>query len=156
MYLLTLIRLESWNHTIKEMKEVSFGKNNSGLYHVRKIARLDWSKSAKQFSVNSRRKLLFYYCPYSFQGTFLQLNLLQLPINELKQNSKQVDSSFPLSDKYFSVFWVVISAKYVVLFILEKCLLHSYSYLWYLLEFGSTIFMYHGKTFRRHVSFSIS
>ena len=37
--------------------------------------------------------------------------------------SKHVNSSFPLSDRYFSGFWLVISAKYVVLFILGKCLL---------------------------------
>ena len=43
-----------------------------------------------------------------------------------EQASKQVDSSFIPSDRYFSAFWVVISAIYVVLFILGKCLLDFY------------------------------
>ena len=42
--------------------------------------------------------------------------------------SKQVDTSFPPSDS-FSDFRVVILAKYVVFFILGKCLLDSYQLL---------------------------
>ena len=59
------------------MIEVNSGKNRSDLYHVREIARLDWTKMGKQFSVNSRRKFLSWH--------------------EASRGSKQVDSSFPLS-----------------------------------------------------------
>ena len=46
-----------------------------------------------------------------------------------EQASKQVDPSFLPSDRYFSAFWVVISAKCVVLFFLGKFLLYSYKLL---------------------------
>ena len=102
MYPLPSIWLESWNRTIKRMIEVNSGKN-SDLYHVRQIARLDWSKTVKQFSVKSRRK---FHSWHEWQG---------------EQASKQVDSSFPLSDKYFSAFWLVLySRKICCTFHLEK------------------------------------
>ena len=46
-----------------------------------------------------------------------------------EQVGKQVDPSFFPPGRYFSSFSVVISAKYVVLFILGKCLLDSYELL---------------------------
>ena len=58
MYLLPLIWLESWSHTIKGMIEENSQKNISNLCHLRKITQLDWSKTAKHFSVNSRGKFL--------------------------------------------------------------------------------------------------
>ena len=50
-----------------------------------------------------------------------------------EQVSKQLNSSFPSSD-----FWVVIFVKYQVPFIL----LDSYKCFWFLLKFGSTVFIY--------------
>ena len=102
MYPFPLIWLESWNHTMKGILEVNSGENRSDLYNVRWIARLDWSKTAKQFSVNARGKFLNWH-----------------------EVSGQVDSSFPLLNRYFSTFWLVISVNYVVLFFLGKCLLDS-------------------------------
>ena len=61
MYLLPLIWLESWSHTIKGMIEENSQKNRSNQYHVRLIAWLDWSKTAKHFSVNSHRKFLSWH-----------------------------------------------------------------------------------------------
>ena len=55
---LLLIWLESWNHSIKGMVEINSQKNSSNLYQVRQITCLDWSKTAKHFSVNSCRKFL--------------------------------------------------------------------------------------------------
>ena len=49
------------SHTMKGIAEENFRKNWSDQYHVREIARLDWSKTAKHFSVNSRRKFLSWY-----------------------------------------------------------------------------------------------
>ena len=61
MYLLPLIWLESWSHTIKGMIEENSQKNRSDQYHVRLIVWLDWSKTAKHFSVNSHRKFLSWH-----------------------------------------------------------------------------------------------
>ena len=58
---LPLIWLESWSHTIKGMIEENSQKNRSNQYHVRLIAWLDWSKTAKHFSVNSHRKFLSWH-----------------------------------------------------------------------------------------------
>ena len=46
------------SHTMKGIAEENSRKYWSDQYHVREIARLDWSKTAKHFSVNSRRKFL--------------------------------------------------------------------------------------------------
>ena len=73
-----------------------------------------------------------------------------------EQASKQVDPSFLPSHSYFSAIWVVISASYVLLFILGKWLLDSYQLVLIFTEGGYIIFMYHSKTFIHHVSFSIS
>ena len=132
-----LFCLESWNHSIKGMIEANSQKNRSNLYHMTYIVQLGWSKTTKHFSVN----------PENFLVDTKQAG---------KQVSKQVDSSFPPSDRNFSAFWVAILAKYVVLFILGKCLFDSYNDLWFLLKFGlecSIMFMYHSKTSREHVFF---
>ena len=90
---------------------------------------------AKWFSVNSRAKFL---CPYqvSWQGSTWNIVFL----------SKFLDSfqSFRLLFWWiihYSAFWANVN------WILNK-------YFWLLLEFGPTIFIYHGKTFMvRHVFF---
>ena len=100
------------------------------------IAQLDWSKTAKHFSVNSRGKFLSWH--------------------ETRMQAGKQASGFLFSDRYFSFFWVVISTIYVVLFILGKSLLDSYQLFFIFAAACSTTFVYHGKTFRWHVSFSIS
>ena len=97
--------LESWSHTIKGMIKENSWKNRSNQYHMRQIAWLDWSKTAKHFSVNSCEKFLSWQVASRRAG-------------------KQA-SGFHPSDRYFSFFWVVISTMHVVLFILGKCLLDS-------------------------------
>ena len=72
-----------------------------------------------------------------------------------KQEGEQASGFLP-SDRYFSFFWVVISV----------CMLHFSSwanvyqilinYFLFLLKFGSTTSVYHGKTFKQHFFFSIS
>ena len=91
MYPLPLIRLEPWNHTIKRMIQANSPKNRSKLCEIQ-IAHLDWSKMAKYFSLNSQRKFLSWH-------------------RASWQASKQVHSRFPLSDRNFSGFWVVISVE---------------------------------------------
>ena len=94
------------SHTMKGMTEENSRKNWSDQYHVREIARLDWSKTAKYFSVNSHGKFLSW--------------------REASRQAGKQASGFLSSDRYFSFFWVVISTIYVVLFILGKCFLDSY------------------------------
>ena len=43
------------------MIEENSRKNRNDRYHVRKIMWLDWSKTAKQFSINSHRKFLSWH-----------------------------------------------------------------------------------------------
>ena len=61
MYPFPLIWLESWSHTMKGMIEDNYQTNRSEQYHVRKIAWLDWPKTAKHFSVNSGGKFLSWH-----------------------------------------------------------------------------------------------
>ena len=75
---------------------------------------LDWSKTAKHFSVNSCGKFTWK---------------LTWKIEASRQASKQVNFSHEADTRYFSYFWAVISAMHVVLFILGKCLLYSYQLL---------------------------
>ena len=67
-----------------------------------------------------------------------------------KQANKQVDSSFPFSDfqKFFGLFGLTCHLGYIC-WILKK----NFQVL---LKFGFKFFIYHGKTFRRQVSFCIS
>ena len=44
---LPLILLKSQNHILKGMIEAKSRKNGNRVYHMRLIARLDWSKPAK-------------------------------------------------------------------------------------------------------------
>ena len=67
-----------------------------------------------------------------------------------------MDSSFSFSDRNFSAFWVVLSAKYVVIFIGRKYLLDSEQLLLIFTKVGSKMFLRPGKTLRQHVSFYIS
>ena len=114
LYPLPLTWLESSNPTIKGMMEENSWKNRSNWYHVRQIVQLDWSKTAKHFSVNSCGKFTWK---------------LTWKIEASRQASKQVNFSHEADTRYFSYFWAVISAMYVVLFILGKCLLYSYQLL---------------------------
>ena len=107
MYPLPSIWLESWNHTIKGMIEVNFGKNRSDLYHMRKIAWINWWKTPKQFSVNSHRKFFSWH--------------------EASRRASKWTLVSP-SLRYFSSFWLVISLKYCT-FNLGKCLLDSHQLL---------------------------
>ena len=61
MYPFPLIWLESWSHTMKGMIEDNYQTNRSEQYHVKKIAWLDWPKTAKHFSVNSGGKFLSWH-----------------------------------------------------------------------------------------------
>ena len=81
-------------------------REKSQLYHVSKIAQLDWSKTAKQFSVNSGRKFL------SLSGKQATRKASAWPAVFLSQNFR-----------YFPVFWDVISVKYTVIFVLGTCLM---------------------------------
>ena len=91
------------SHTIKWVTEENSWKNRSNQYHVRYIAWLDWSKTAKDFSVNSCRKFLSWH-------------------KANRQASKWIS---PLRQIHFILF-LVTSKMYVVLFILSKCLLDCY------------------------------
>ena len=61
MYPLPYIWQDSYSRAIKGMMEENFQKNRSGRYHARYIAQIDWSKTAKKFSVNSRGKFLSWH-----------------------------------------------------------------------------------------------
>ena len=50
--------LKSWSHAIKGMIKENSWKNRSDQYHMKQTAWLDWSKTAKHFSVNSCEKFL--------------------------------------------------------------------------------------------------
>ena len=50
-----------WQNHWKDSHVEFTGKNKSRQYHVSKIMWLDWSKMAKQFSVNSRGQFLCQY-----------------------------------------------------------------------------------------------
>ena len=54
------------------------GKTKVGNYHMSKITRLDWSKTAKQFSVNSCRKFLCQYQASRWASTWLLVFLCQI------------------------------------------------------------------------------
>ena len=71
-----------------------------------KITHLDWSKMAKQFSVNSHGKLLCQYQASRQANTW--------PIAFLSQIFR-----------YFPAFQVVILVEYPVLLFLGKCLMDS-------------------------------
>ena len=68
--------------------------------------RLDWSKVAKQFSVNSHRKFLCQYQASRQASAWLAVFVSQ-------------------NFKYFPAFKLVILEKYIVLFVLGKCLMDS-------------------------------
>ena len=65
-----------------------------------------------------------------------------------RRGDDQVTGFLP-THRYLSFFCLVILTMYVVLFILEKCYKILINYFLYLLQFGSTTFVYYGKTFRR-------
>ena len=79
MYPFPLIWLEFWSHTIKGMIEENSRKNKSDRYQVRYVARLDWLKTAKQFSANSRGKFL------SWREAIRQVNKWILVFFSLRQ-----------------------------------------------------------------------
>ena len=98
MYPLPLIWLEPWNHTIKRMIQANSPKNRSKLYHVRyKSHTLIGQKWQNTFR-------------WTHKGNFL-VDTEQAGKQASKQASKQVHSRFPLSDRNFSGFWVVISVE---------------------------------------------
>ena len=67
---------------------------------------LDWSKLAKQFSVNSQRKFICQYQASRQASAWLAVFVSQ-------------------NFKYFPAFKLVILVKYIVLFVLGKCLMDS-------------------------------
>ena len=82
-------------------------------YHARK----DRSKF-REFVVYPREINLVAWLAKNGKTVFSKLTQKISSFTRGEQASKQMDSSFPFSGKFFSAFWLVISAKYVVLFIL--------------------------------------
>ena len=120
-----------WRNTMTGMRKENSQKNRSNWYHVISNCVAWLVKNSKTLFSKLTQKISYKVS---------------------RRASKWI---FPPPERYFSFFWVVNSMIYVV-FILGKCSLDSYQSFLYLLKFGSTTFVYHHMTFRRHVSFSIS
>ena len=104
----------------------NFQKNKSGRYHLRQIVQLDWSKMTKHFSVNTCRKFLSWH------------EARRQPSNWI---SPHIQILFILLVSYFN--------DVCCTFHLGKMFIRSLSIIFlYLLQFGTTIFMYYNKTFR--------
>ena len=115
-------------------------KNKVGNNTWVKSCGLIWTKMAKQFSVSSRGK---FPCQYqvSRQADKQALGLEPFFLRIL-DTFHPFKLLFYWNILYF-LFWTNVS------WILNK-------YFWFLLKFGSTIFIYHGEAFRRHFFFAVA
>ena len=140
MYSLPWLYCEYWSHTIKRMIEENFQKSRSDWYHVRWNAQLEWSKRARHCSLKSRRKFLSWHEANRRAGEqaskFSFYSLRQIRFSFLSSYFSNICCTFHLEQMFVRFLSII--------------------YFQFLLKFGSTIFMHHGKTFRQHISFYIS
>ena len=93
---------------------MEYTAKNSRQYHVSKIMWLDWSKTAKQFSVNLRGQFFCQYQASRRAGKQVSRQASARPEAFLSQNFR-----------YIPAFKVVYVVKYTVLFVFGKCLMDS-------------------------------